>query len=344
MTKLHIDGTDLYGSTVSDDLEVLWRWTAIGSAGAWNTYSTGGPFGGGYISKPSNSAESAYLSRAIASSSKVGFAGWWRPPSVGNGAALGQFYIGGTAQITLTGKTGGLIDVKRGTEFGTIIATSTVAYSLNTWQHIEYLVKFHNTQGEVGIKINGNWVLAYTTGLDTINSATGVDEFRLQCQANGDDWAQVVIYNDSTAGVPNNWIGPHKIPLLYVSADSTQLDFTASSGASHFALLDDVPMDGNTYVYSTSTGTAEVLLVEDLVGSYAAYYGMNAVAIARKDSIGGMQLRVGLESSSTYALGTATNFSTSYAGVEYWTTATPGSTTGLTVGEINNVKWRAEVV
>lgn len=340
MSRVFQDGTNLYytaGDAASDRKEIARRWdTAAMNDGQITLYSTGGPFGDGYFSISTNN-ETQTLQKTIAGSSILNIAMWFWPNN-DDGAPLIQWTSsGGTDLCCVTYQTGGLLELRRGSKFATVFATSTGSVSTSSWQHVEFYLKLSSSKGEYEIRRNGNVIMANTTGVDTTASGDKAFQIQLggQCR-----YAHVVFYDDSTAAEPNTWIGPHYIETNMPNSDGSTMDWSPSSGSSGFNLVDDPALDHDTtYVESTSTGNMATFGFPDLSGSYQKVYGVEMVAAVRG---GGENFKIGILSSSTQALSASIGLNSTYEYEGYWSAVHPGTTTGWTVAKVNNASALAE--
>jgi hypothetical protein len=80
---------------------------------------------------------------------------------------------GVTQHITVDVTATGVLEVRRGTVSGTVLASSAAgAVTAGAWFYVEVKVKLHDTIGTVEARVNGVQVIAPTTGLDTKNAGT----------------------------------------------------------------------------------------------------------------------------------------------------------------------------
>jgi hypothetical protein len=121
--------------------------------------------------------------------------------------------------------------------------------------------------------------------------------------------------------------GPRRIETLTASADTAQKDFTASSGADNYAMVDEALGDGDTsYVLSAAVLDKDLYDLADLSEDPAAIDAVQLCVTARETDAGQYNLKSLLKSGATTYDGAAGSLTTSYIDVlEIWQTDPNGS-------------------
>lgn len=156
--------------------------------------------------------------------------------------------------------------------------------------------------GLSGVSI-GTRSLLGTTWWYTANSVTNVERI--------DD----IAINDASGPYHDSWPGLTKIVALKPNADTSQKQWSASTGSDNYALVDEVPHDGDsTYVYTSTEGAQDHYAVTDppdLTGLEIA--GVWSEVIARKvDSASTATVVPGMVSNGAEAWGIAKSMGTGY--------------------------------
>lgn len=114
----------------------------------------------------------------------------------------------------------------------------------NAWQHVEILVDFSTTVGGVEVRVEGVTVLtasAINTGAGCAQVASDIDETSFSIYQR-----DLICYN-GLGTENNNFLGAVKIVTLTVTGDEA-LNWTPSTGATGFAILDNVPPNDAQYI------------------------------------------------------------------------------------------------
>jgi len=192
-----------------------------------------------------------------------------------------------------------------------------------TWHDFEIKSTFHNTNGSVEIRVDGETVLS-VTGVDTgatlgsylrrviIYSYQGV----LKYAPYFDDF-----YCCDTAGSDHNdFLGSVRVLSNFPTADDTS-DWTPSTGNDHYALVNEnYPNDDTDYVSSNVVGAQDTFNVGTLSSSTSNIHGVKVGFDARAES-GTKTIRQVLKSGSTEVYGDDNEFDSSWDfRNDYWLT------------------------
>ncbi len=151
----------------------------------------------------------------------------------------------------------GTIEVER-SGGGFIATSSTSAYPLNAWFHIEVKIKIHDTTGTAQIRIDGVDVIN-ETGLDTRNGGTaGLIDLVTFGSAESNSAIlrinDIFILNEQGSAPLNDLIGPHTIESLRADGAGNYTNWDPLAGTNWEAVDDpiDAVHDGDaTYVETT---------------------------------------------------------------------------------------------
>lgn len=196
---------------------------------------------------------------------------------------------------------------------GTVVADSDpVIYG--TWQHWGVDLKVHPSAGWLRLWVDG--VLTLTFDGNTGNA--DIDQFRLGSFGTNRAFLDTVgleylvddLYIDDTTGETTPALPPDRRFLLGLpNADTVPNDWTPSTGTSHFALIDDVPLVTTTYLSSAVLAQEDVFTITapTLPDGYVTQ-ALWLQALANKSN-GAVDTKVALRTQTTVgsdqALGTA---------------------------------------
>ena len=301
MALLFVDGCDLH----ANQSDLLRRWISASSGTFVDILTSGGRFGGGAIRLRTSSTDQS-LTKSLA-------APW--PATLILGAALmlesestdgpgGEDEIlqlhdsGGVIHLTLTWSSQDqLLRAWRGTQTGTLLATSSQTLAAAAWVFLEMKATVADSGGTIEVRLDGTTVLS-TTG-DTRNAGIAeIATIRFSSHFVGtfnryllrlDD----VYLCDTIGSLNNDLLGDVRVVTLRPTADTAQADFTPLGGTSHFALVDDPPDDDGdaSYVESGNVGDQDRYAYADLAATPAAIMAVQVASVARKDDAGSRSLR-----------------------------------------------------
>ena len=214
----------------------------------------------------------------------------------------------------------GKIYVYRGTDSGTLIATSTEITSYEEWHHVEIKVKIDNTVGVVIVNIDGIEFINFSGDTQNAGNAT-VNKISL-----GSAYSQsgnllpgtnklmgdVFIFSDA-GSFWNDFVGDIYCQPMPPTSDATPNQFTPSSGTEHFALVDEIVPDDDTTYLESSTNAHQCLYAPDaLPATISELLGVVLENVSRKTDIDDNQISNFLKVSTTDTISTSTGLSTSY--------------------------------
>jgi hypothetical protein len=156
--------------------------------------------------------------------------------------------------------TTGLLEIRRGTGTGTLLATGTIAINVGTPVLIEVHYKPHDTAGVFQIRVGG--VLDINFSGDTTDGATAIDGIRIGGDGNyyASSWFDNVVIDNAA------WPGDTRIQAIWPSAPGDLAEWDPSSGQ-NWDCVDEIPYSDTDYVSTNVTGKTDLYEVTDLVGS-----------------------------------------------------------------------------
>jgi hypothetical protein len=165
--------------------------------------------------------------------------------------------------ITLTPTTPtSTIVLKRG---ATTLATFTdFTFILGTWYYIEFKVFCHATSGTAEVRLNGVTIISLT-GINT-QSGTNAWHNMVKVSAYQSQRFDDFYICDST-GTCNDFQGACRVLGLFPDSDTETVQWTTSSGTTHYNLIDENPANTTDYVYTSTQGDTDLYHYPSLIGT-----------------------------------------------------------------------------
>lgn len=192
-----------------------------------------------------------------------------------------------TVHVTVSVRSDGSIDVRRGTASGTVLGTASAGtFPTGAYKHLGVKATLHDTTGAVTVQVDGVSVITLTN-IDTKNAGTKTvfDSIRLVSlggnSSDFDDW-----YACNGAGSANNdLLGDKKVLTVVPNGDGATTDFTPSTGSSHFALVDEIPPNTSDYNESSTNGHVELYDMTDFpAGTQGISFAQLELYAAKSDA------------------------------------------------------------
>lgn len=245
------------------------------------------------------------------------------PPSVNQRGFIAKFKDNNNVtHVSFYVDTTGTISAYRGNySGGTLLGTSTSPVIVaGAWQNVEMKVLFSNTVGTIEVRVEGVVVAGLNlTGLDTVNSALTTCaqiEFGFDDTANFAQWYQKDLVVWDTAGsINNDFFGSVSVYALRTDGD-VSLNWTPSTGATGWNLLDESPPDDADYISAGDPPPSPaVMSLTDLPEDVTSVRGLIAIARSRKTDGGDGNLQVSMVSNGTPGNGSDRPITTAFT---YW--------------------------
>lgn len=340
-----MDGFEHYGLTEAYMLE------GVGGAAAWSEVTTAGD--GGWALSTANPATGTYqlrlsasgggstniVRRAVGQSKQVTGLGYRFQvddlPSVEEYAGddsqmmLSEFRdVANAKQLRINLGTEGSVHAVRG---ATSLGRSDPCIAAGGYHHYEAKVKIANSGGYVEVRVNEVTVLNLT-GIDTQTTANA-ETSQFVIGEYGDaldpglgsldtfDLDDVFAWDDDASDLENtvvDWVGDKGVYYLPVNADTAEADWTLSSGATGYSLLDELDPNDTDYIGDSTGAARSIFGVAALPGNVAEVIAMQPVGRFRKEESGSVTIRMGVvvnasesytadfSPSTTFAYGTPT--------------------------------------
>lgn len=242
----------------------------------------------------------------------------------------------GTIQGALSIGSDGTIRVYRNSvTSGTLLATSTNALPILTWNYIEVKLTVADSGGNWEVRVNESTWINFTG--DTKQSAALSTVARIQVWGRGSDCAIDDLYVcDSTGSNNNTFLGDVRVDTVRPIGAGNYSEFSRQGSASNWDNLDDTTLDSDsTYNYSNTVGQRDTLDCGNLPAITGGIFGVQVNMAARKDDAGGRTFRSLTRVSGTDYEGDSQNVGTDYRYFRQIIEKNPNTTAAWTESEIN---------
>lgn len=250
----------------------------------------------------------------------------------------------GTIQGAVSIGNDGTIRVYRGSvSSGTLLATSSNALPILTWNFIEVKYTIADSGGNWEVRINESTWINFTG--DTKQSTSLSTAVRLQVWGRSSDNAIDDLYVcDSVGSINNTFLGDVRVDTVRPIGVGNYSEFSKQGSASNWDNLDDTTLDSDsTYNYSNTVGHRDTLDCGNLPAITGTIFGVQVNMAARKDDAGGRTLRSLTRLSSTDYEGDSQNVSTDYRVYRQIIEQNPNTTAAWTETEINGAEFGYKV-
>ncbi len=260
--------------------------------------------------------------------------------------ALIHLRQGGTDQLAVQINTNGTLAVYRGS---TLLGNTTVALSAGVTSYIEFKTLIHPSTGTVEIKIDGVASGLALTGQNTRNTSSSTwDEVVVGNGTSGSGstktWTIDDLYIvDGTGSVWNTFKGDTYVSILTPTSNGNSRDFTRSTGADDYALVDETLVNGDTDYLESATATNKVSMgYSNCPVAGADIYGLVVAAYGRKTDAGAAGHKALVRISGTDYVGTEVGLTSSYSFKKQAWDTSPASGVAWTESEVNAAEFGAQ--
>lgn len=267
-----------------------------------------------------------------------------------NGGQYVQFSgdSGATPHISVTHNVSTrLMEIRRGTSAGTLLATGTQQVFDNAWSYIEISCTISDTVGQVHVRLNGATTdeVSYTGDTKNGGTATTIDNVRWEIGSAGR--ISDVYILDGTGSAPNNsFLGDVVVRTLSPSGNGTysQLLGSDADSVNNYLLVDEHPYSSTDYVGSATTGQKDSYAMTDLPAGVSTVYGVQVVGQMFKSDASLAQSRLILRSGGTDYGGSTRVLTTSPIGYYELYSQDPATSAAWTPAGVNNMESGMEVM
>lgn len=225
--------------------------------------------------------------------------------------------------------------------------TSTFTIPLGAYIHFAVKCVLHASAGAWIVQVNGAEVLN-VSGIDTTTTA---NNYATQVSLAGginrtgtfyyDDW---IVY-DTSGTTYNDFLGDKRVIEQAPTGDGGTMQFTPSTGTSGFAMVDEVPPDGDTsYIEDATVGHVARLTFPSLPVSTGTVLSADVVWYGRKTDAGTRTIKGSVKSGASTASGADTALATTYGYGRGQFDTDPNGGGAWTIAAVNAAEYGVEVV
>lgn len=234
------------------------------------------------------------------------------------------------------------------TRNGTVLGTAPGILVVNAYMFLEWLVTIHNTAGVSTVRLNGANILTLSS-LDTqqtanafanvlrVGTTTGTGHFGTL------DMDDLYICDGTGSAPHNTFLGDCRVDTLLPNADATPLQWTPSTGTTHYTLVDEASPNTTDYVSSSTVGQRDLYGVQDLTTVTGTIYGTQLNLAVLKSDAGLRSVKTLIKSSASEVLGSAVALSTSQVYTRAVQASDPATSAAWTEAGVNAALFGAEV-
>jgi hypothetical protein len=217
----------------------------------------------------------------------------------------------GHTQVAVYLGTDGSVSIMLGYTFadnggvGTVVARSDPCIRPRSYNHIEAKLTVDGTTGYVEIRVNQVTVLTYSGNTDTAGTGEA-SQFITTCGYDsfigmGNQYLADLFAWDDSGPYNNDFIGDFKCYWLPPNADTAQADWTPSTGATSFGVVDESPPDDTDYLSIVATTGKTNLGLTNLPADVIAVAAVVPLMRAWKTDAGVCDVAPGILQGATYS-------------------------------------------
>jgi hypothetical protein len=313
------------------------------SVGRYTSGTTSFFTNGVALGAPQNyGASTANLVKAIPAASEV-FTGFrFRAAALSASTILGVLGdTQATSHLVLTlNATTGVLELRRGTNGGTLLASGATAIATGAWNYIEVRSTIADSGGICQVRLNGSTSneIDFTGDTKNAGTATTVDGLRLGSGNSNFFFADWYVVNTAGTSPTNSWLGDTVVRTLVPTGDGDLSQLTGSDGnqVSNWQQVDELPPASTDYNGSPTVGNEDTYALADLPSTTGvSVYGVQVSATIAKSDAGTANAQPVLRLSGTDYTTTARTLSTTYTEYPDLYEKNPGTSTYFTAAEVN---------
>jgi hypothetical protein len=233
--------------------------------------------------------------------------------------AIWQARISATVHLSLHMDSLGHLLMRKTSSAGAILATSTSAFAIGDWVHLQIKALVHLTAGSFEVKVNGVTEMTFSgstgtaTGAVTAVSLTNVSATGVPIPYGYDDfWVCDAVNATATQGRPNNdFLGDLKAVTLVPTGAGDTTAWTPSTGA-NWSCVDELPPNQTDFVTATASSTRDLYTMSDLPSNAIDVYSLRSSIYAQKSDAGAASVVPVRKSGGTVTTDTAIPLLTSW--------------------------------
>jgi hypothetical protein len=296
---------------------------------------------------------SGYVAKTLSPSGAgvvIGVAVYVSSTPGGSGVGLFTIYDGATAQFSLVLNSDFTLSFKRGTNLGTVVATSgATGFSVGVFFHVQLKVTLNTSTGTYAVRINGSSSdLMSGSGVNTAGAGTttwtqiliGQPALSTNTLTNG----QHIIFDDywicdQSGSDHNDFLGDMRVDRRQTTANGTTNDFTPSTGSNYQNIDDSTPDSDSTYNASATAGHVDLFTVEDAPVTGAGISAVKVSCFEKKSDAGTCTSQAAVRHSGSNYFGASKSPSTAYTYDQTNVALNPGTSEAWVESDFNNAEF-----
>ena len=191
---------------------------------------------------------------------------------------------------------------------GSLVQAGSISVPNEQFQHVQVYFNIDDS-GSVASKIDGVDDIDYSG--DTQPGAGNTIEYVRMLQDGITNYSGQSYWDDFSFGL-GDWGGDIRFDAIVPNADDS-VEWTPSTGADNYALVDERPPSAVDYVSAGSPGLTDVYGLGDWSGTAKTPQFVTAWAYAKKDVAGDIQLQLFVDSNGEESAGSPLDLSTADA-------------------------------
>jgi hypothetical protein len=246
-----------------------------------------------------------------------------------------------TQHLTILKNSSGFLELRRGTNSGTVLATGTTNIPDAVWTQLQVRATIADSGGICQVRINGSTTneIDYTGDTKNAGTNTTIDQVRFNTASTSHFVTDIVILNTS-GSVNNTWPGDVRVQSLTPSGNgnSSQGVGSDSDSTNNYQLVDEQPYSSTDYVGVTTNGNGDTYAMSDLVAGTSTVKGIQVNLSAAKSDAGAKSIKRRIRSSGTDYAGSAVTLSTSYVTYSEVLEQDPATSAAWTTSGVNAIE------
>lgn len=260
-----------------------------------------------------------------------------------SGALLQINDSAGNNQLCVAITSGNAIQLIRGSQYGTVLATSSQALALNTWYYIEIKMTIASSGGLFEARVNEQVWVTYSGNTQSSSNANA-NTFTIKGRTSHNAFHDVYIC-DGTGSRGNTYLGDCRVDTVMPSGAGNYAQFSVQGNANNWANVNETPLDNDTtYNYSATVGTLDSFACAALTAITGTIFGVQENLVARKDDAGARSLAGTTRVSSTDYVGATLPITTSYLDYRQIWDQNPNTSAAWTASQINASEFGYKVI
>ncbi len=247
---------------------------------------------------------------------------------------------GATTHLTIVrNSTSGFLELRRGTNAGTLLATGTTVIPLTAWTQLQVRATIADSGGVCQIRLNGSSTneIDYTGDTKNAGTNTTIDQIGVSTSSAAYLLTDVAILN--TSGSANNtWPGDVRVYTLSPSGNGNTSQGTnsaTSNSTNNYQSVDELPYSSTDYVGVTTAGNGDSYAMSDLPAGVTTVLAAQVNINVAKSDAGAKSVKRRIRSGGTTYAGSAVLLGTSYVTVSEVLENDPATSAAWTPTNVN---------